>query len=392
MPLKRSHHVVQDAFDPIPYEARGCRRWKIDISFTHNGLPVRLQRRGFLTRSEAMAHVENELYLIRSGQRDPHAPKPSRQAAGPGITTEQALELILTWQEETGRLKSSTAYVARCVIRTHLIPAIGCVPWIGLTQTNVDDLVRSAKGMRTPRHLMVLRSCIKDSRRAGLEPPNVQVEPPRVQSQGKTDWLSPEELDRISSASSPFLSALWRFLFHSGLRIGEALALDWTDLDLQMGRETISVSKSVYRLPGRYVVGSPKNGRSRVVPLNHQATVALQDVAQVTRPGQGMVAPGLVFPADSGTYLDKSTLRKSLKAACKKAGLRNVTPHVFRHSFASNMVQRGVDLHTVATLLGHTSVIMCARYAHLSDNGLRSATRKLDIATRKTKKENNRLT
>jgi len=54
----------------------------------------------------------------------------------------------------------------------------------------------------------------------------------------------------------------------------------------------------------------------------------------------------------------------------------------------SNLVQAGVDLYTVCTLMGHSSVAMTQRYAHLSEDGLRSSARKLDTLSRKSKKKN----
>ncbi len=386
MPVKRNHHEVQDAFDPVAYEARGCRRWKIDISFTHNGLPVRIQKRAFLTRSEAMAFVEQELYLIRSGQKDPHAPKPSRQAAGPGITTEEALELILAYWMDSGRKKASTLSIQRIVLFKHVVPYIGTIPWQNVTQSDIDALVKAARGMKSPAHLAVLRSCIRDSRKAGIEPPSVELDPPRITSTARTDWINAADLERICSASSPLHGAVWRFLWNTGLRIGEFCALEYGDLDLGLGRESMTVSRTVYALPAGFSVTSPKNGKSRTIPLNHAAVHALQDIASITRPGKGMEAPGLVFPSTQGGYCRTSSLSGALIRACKASGFRRITCHVLRHSFGSNLVQGGVDLHTVSVLMGHSSVAMTQRYAHLSPDGLRSASRKLDTLSRKARK------
>ena len=94
-----------------------------------------------------------------------------------------------------------------------------------------------------------------------------------------------------------------------------------------------------------------------------------------------------MFPSSTGIYRNKTVIGNALTRACKAARLRRVTCHALRHSFGSNLVQAGVDLYTVCRLMGHSSVAMTQRYAHLSEDGLRASARKLDTLSR-TKRRN----
>ncbi len=395
MPLKRVALEVTSVLEPIPYTARGLTRYKIDCSFTTDaGEPVRLQRRGFATRGEALIWAEREIVLVKSG----HKRKETQvQVKAASVSTREALEAIFSWWRSSGRKKESTIHADRCSINKHVLPVLGDVPWSRLTQAQVAQLVADARDMPTPRHLSVLKAALRDSRRAGLDPPAVLVDIPRRPSANKTDFINAAELDKICSHTLPRWAAAFRFLFHTGLRAGELMALEWFDLDLGNQRETMTVRRTVYPVSGGFSVSSPKSGKHRTVPLNHSSVVALRDIVQATRPGKGMYPPPdaplgerLVFPSDAGGYMNKSVLARALSEACKKARFRHISPHTLRHSFGSNLAQAGVDIYDICTLMGHSSVAMTMRYAHLSPDGLRSSARKLDTLSRQAKKSNSK--
>src|SRR5262249_35485125 len=82
---------------------------------------------------------------------------------------------------------------------------------------------------------------------------------------------------------------------------------------------------------------------------------------------------GYVFTNALGRPLNHSWLTYYLDKACQKAGLRRITWHVLRHTFASHLAMRGVPLNTVQALLGHSTIMMTMRYAHVAPSTLRSA-------------------
>jgi site-specific recombinase XerD len=116
-------------------------------------------------------------------------------------------------------------------------------------------------------------------------------------------------------------------------------------------------------------VGTPKNGRTREVPLSERAATALRGHPRVDE---------LVFHAPGGAMLTKGECKWPLYRAAHHAGLRRIGWHVLRHTFASHLVMRGVPIRAVQELLGHSSIEMTMRYTHLSPDARRDAVQLLD--------------
>lgn len=151
---------------------------------------------------------------------------------------------------------------------------------------------------------------------------------------------------------------------HTGLRRGELFGLEWRDVNVAGRLLTVRGSGT-------------KSGHTRYVDLNATAVDVLTtwqaDRLAVLSP-DAITSP-LVFPASSGARLDnvQSAWETTLKAAHVKA----FRFHDLRHSFASRLVQAGVDLNTVRELLGHADLKMTLRYAHLSPGHRRAAVDRL---------------
>ena len=171
-------------------------------------------------------------------------------------------------------------------------------------------------------------------------------------------WLTEDEEARLLAACPSWLRELVVFALHSGMRLGEILALTWTGVDLF--RKTVTVFRS-------------KNGERRTVPLNQTVMTLLTDKAKVRH-----LKTTLVFPSRAGTGIDPNHLRRALRPAMAKAGLQDCHFHDLRHTFATRLVQSGVDLYKVQRLLGHKSPMMTQRYAHHYPESLRDGVEILD--------------
>ena len=157
------------------------------------------------------------------------------------------------------------------------------------------------------------------------------------------------------------LRAVLEILPLTGLRVGEACALEWGDLEEQGGEPGLRVARSG---PG---AEETKTGESRWVPLSAEAQEALRRLEGAGASGRRARAP--IFPGPRTTYLSTDAVRFGLR------GLRrehadvlpgDLSPHVLRHTFATRLLEVGMDLRTVQVLLGHADINTTARYTHPS--------------------------
>jgi integrase len=154
---------------------------------------------------------------------------------------------------------------------------------------------------------------------------------------------------------SDHLTPIVLLAMNTGLRRGEMLQLRWTDLDLE---------RAILTVRGE----GAKSGKTRHVPLNVEAVAVL-------RSWQGAGRAGLVFPGEDGAQM--THLKSAWTGIAKAAKLGAFRFHDLRHSFASKLVQRGVDLNTVRELLGHSDFSLTLRYAHLAAENKAAAVAKL---------------
>src|SRR5437870_294727 len=163
------------------------------------------------------------------------------------------------------------------------------------------------------------------------------------ENNARTRYLSLEESQRlIASCMAPHIRALVSVALHSGMRLGEILNLRWYDLDFSSGF---------------ILVRDSKNGESRHVPMD--ATLSALFRAYPHRLGTD-----LVFSSSRGGRI--VDVRTGFLNSCKRAGLTDLHFHDLRHTFASQFVMAGGDLYILKEILGHKSITMTQRYAHLS--------------------------
>lgn len=179
------------------------------------------------------------------------------------------------------------------------------------------------------------------------------------------DFLSFDEAVRLVDAAGGMWRVLILVALRTGLRHGELIALRWQDVDLVAGRLMVRQA-----LSGK-IIDTPKNGRSREVPLSDETISALKAYRHLR--GEYM------FCEENGHLLTRYACKWPLWAACKRAGLRLIGWHALRHTFASHLVMRGAPLKAVQELLGHADVTMTMRYAHLSADVRRDAVQLLDV-------------
>ena len=171
-------------------------------------------------------------------------------------------------------------------------------------------------------------------------------------------WLSTGEEERLLQVARPWLKDIVLFALNTGMRMGEIRELTWEGVDLF--RKTVTVFRS-------------KNGERRTIPINSLVLDVLKRKAKVRS-----VKSDYVFPSDTYTLLDDSHLRRAFRGAMKLCRIENFHFHDLRHTFATRLVQAGIDLYKVQCLLGHKSPIMTQRYAHHYPESLREGVEMLE--------------
>ena len=175
-------------------------------------------------------------------------------------------------------------------------------------------------------------------------------------------WLSVEEETQLLQACAPWLHDLVIFALHTGMRMGEILELTWRGADVS--RRTVMVFRS-------------KNGERRTIPVNQTVLTVLKEKAKVRS-----LKTDVIFCSKVFTPIESGHLRRSFRLALSKAQIDDFHFHDLRHTFATRLVQAGVDLYKVQRLLGHKSPIMTQRYAHHYPESLRDGVEILDRPAR----------
>ena len=163
-----------------------------------------------------------------------------------------------------------------------------------------------------------------------------------------------------------FYSAV--LMIETGLRVGEALALEWSDIDFN--KKSIRVHRTVVRIADskrNYIQEGAKSFTSnRTIPLSSEAYRLLSYM----RDHNDGISP-LVFHNSRGRLLTYEAVRWWVRKACNEAGVPYYGCHVFRHTFATNCYNKGCDVKVLSKFLGHSDVTITYNvYIHLFGDAL----------------------
>lgn len=231
-----------------------------------------------------------------------------------------------------------------------------------ITPQEIERKLEEMAANRTPgtmnRHRALLSLVYRLAVRNGKVPSNpVRAVPRRKENNCRVRFLDESEelairakIRELCPEREPELD----LALHTGMRRNEQHRLRWQDVDLGRGIITIPCSK---------------HGEKRHVPVNSAAEAALRTLLTRTN-GLPYVCPG------RGGERDRDWERW-FERCVRAAGVPGFRWHDLRHTFASRLVMAGVDLRTIQELLGHKSILMTMRYAHLAPAHLRDAVERL---------------
>lgn len=178
---------------------------------------------------------------------------------------------------------------------------------------------------------------------------------PEVTKMSKKEktYLTKAELNKlISSTENDRDSLIIEFLANTGLRIGELTKLTKKDFDFE---------NNVVKVCG-------KGDKERTVPLNTEIAKKIKEYIEKNEDN------AFVFHSRKNGSIATNTINYMLRSAAKKAGLeKHVTPHILRHTFATQLLGGGVNITSVQKLLGHSSINTTAIYLHVNQEELKKA-------------------
>lgn len=350
--------------------------WYVDVKFTHADGRVERVRKRSPVQTKAGA-TKYELQVRAALLEGTYAAAPAPVVAGAPTLADYVASDYLPYCATNNRPRWAREKAA--MFRRAVLPVLGALQLdaIGVRELERYKAARAAAGLsaktvndETALVIAVLRHAVK-YKVAGVVVPDVDKIKTRA---GEFDFLAFDESDRlIAAAGDDAYGMMIKLGLRTGLRRGELRALRWQDVDLVAGRLQVW-----YAADDRNALHAPKSGKARMVPLSDDAARWLREHRHLR--GQ------FVFCNENGSMVTTRQQDRPLERACKRAGLRLVGWHALRHTFASHLVMRGVPLKTIQELLGHATIAMTMRYAHLSPDVKRDAVRLLDGRTTTAKK------
>lgn len=299
------------------------------------------------------------------------------------------------------KLKSSSYDRLESTVNKHIFPNIGGLKIDRVTRDVVQALINQLYKKEKLSYSSIkkvyvaLNSCynhaliddvVTRNPCVGVELPSQSERTKQVAplEQEEIKLLKDEILKRSQSATSHYYDFAYILILNTGLRMGETLSLRWEDIDFK--NKTITVTKNTAlikkRDPNGNAIGGYKTERqtstktsngNRVVPMNRSAETAL------LRLKAGNTTQYVVTNSRHNPVLP-SNFERSFHSLLTSAGInKNYGIHALRHTFASMLFSKGVDVKIVSNLLGHSSVkITYDTYVHLFKDDIKFATNVLD--------------
>ena len=285
------------------------------------------------------------------------------------------IEWLENYVKQSSKVKTHTRYFQ--IVHSHLIPRLGDYEMNELTpqllQQQIVDM-RKCGNQRTggglaPSTVNLIVAVIQDSL-ATAHDLNLceqytadKIKRPRIEEK-KVECFTVAEQKQIEDAvknDKRYKTVGILLCLYTGLRIGELLALEWSDVDFE--KREISISKTCHDSTdesGRYCrfVNAPKTTTSmRVIPFPRQLTPLLRETKK--KNGSKYVV------GDGDKIISVRSYQRTFELLLKKHGIPHRGFHALRHTFATRAIECGIDVKTLSEILGHkNSTITLNRYAH----------------------------
>ena len=322
-----------------------AKAWRADASVALRNGTMRAPSKITL-REAAAAWVEGARSgAIRNRSGDPYKP-----AAVRGY--EMALRLRLLPQLGSRRITNIDRHDVQLFIDRSLAKG-----------ANPATLRNTLMPLRAIYRRALIRGEVVINPTSGLELPAARGRRERI--------ASPAEAAILIKALPESDRAIWATATYAGLRLGELLALDWEDIDLELG--VIRVHRAWDQYAG--LIAPKSRAGTRAVPI----PTILRDHLEQHRDGQRRGGRGLVFGSTPDRPPSPKAMHGRARRTWQAAGLAPILPHECRHTYASMMIAAGVNAKALSTYMGHAAIsITLDRYGHLMPGSETESAQRLD--------------
>lgn len=340
------------------------------------GKRIKTTRRGFETKKQAQRACSQ---LLAEFDADTWAAMQEHSNTEP-TTFKEVAELWLTSYKLT--VQDSTYKGTVSSLKNSIYPLIGDKLIKEITRVDCQNAVNNwclnfgssnmiiSRVKRIFKYAVALEIIDKNPMDSIIKPvKKSNHKPVKVYSKEQVNQILTYLHDNRSNYIEHCVYALFRVLFYTGLRIGEALALEWSDIDFKS--KTINVDKTLKFVDNKIVAGKPKTRASiAVLPIDDQTLKILKGWHSYKRRKRlaiGLTEQAPIFSRIGGEYERKSYIYWKFKRLTFLARIPFHGIHITRHTHASLLIEAGANLKEVQTRLRHSSITMTMDvYGHLS--------------------------